>query len=89
MKRINRKLAPPFELNSAAMWQWNELQDEFGGTFRGKGFTAAQIWKLAVVAEHQADWRRNHIEPKYFDTMKIYRHQFGLPPLPPIVSKAA
>ena len=88
MKRANRKLPPPFDMNNAALWQWRELQDEIGGTFRGKGFTAHEIWKLGIIAEHQADLRRRHLEHKYLETLKEYRVQFGLPPLPPL-SRAA
>ena len=88
-KGRNRKLPPPFDMNRAALWQWFELQDEFGGTFRGQGFSVAEIWKLGVIAEHQADYRRRHLEDKYFRTMQEYRLQFGLPALPPIQTKAA
>ena len=82
-KRNNRKLTPPFPLNQGQFDEWLALQDEFpNGTFRGQGFTESQIWKLAVIAEHQFDWRRRRIEEKYLFTLREYRGQFGLPPLP-------
>ena len=81
-------IEPPFPMNSGVHREWVLLQQELGG-IRGKGFSDHQVWKLAIIAEHQADWRRGHIEPKYYITMQEYRQQFGLPPLPKVETKKA
>ena len=88
-KRSNRKLRSPFELSPEALREWHALQDEVGGTFRGLGLSEAKLWKLCILAEHAADWRRRRIEPKYLETLKVYREQFGLPSLPLPEQKAA
>ena len=85
MKR--RSVKPPFEMNDAAVWQWHELQQELGG-IRGKGYAEWEIFRLAVLAEHQADFRRGHICDKHLRTMQDYREYFGLPPMPPVTCAA-
>lgn len=86
-KRINRKLASPFELSPEALREWWALQDEAGGTFRGLGLSEYKIWKLALLAEHAADWRRRRIDNKMLDVLRYDRQKFGLPPLPPPLPK--
>lgn len=83
MKRRNNKLHPPFPLSPHALDEWHALQDEMGGTFRGLGLSEHKLWKLAVLAEHQADWRRGRIDPKFVDVLRYDRPKCGLPAFPP------
>lgn len=88
MKGQNRPLPPPFEMNSGVHREWLALQDELGG-IRGKGFSEHQVWKLAIIAEHQADHHRRRLDFKYRCAMQDYRRSFGLPATPPARDRAA
>ena len=76
-----RTIAPPFEMTGSGRNAWHDLQIELGG-IRGRGFTEAQIWKLAQVAEHSAFMRRGKLPEELVDYVKQTRREFGLPELP-------
>lgn len=81
MKR-SHKLPPPFEMSRPVLHEWLKLQDELpGGTARGNVRHDWEVFRLGVMAEHQAEWKRNRHRADV-ETLKRYRVQFGLDPLP-------
>ena len=74
-------LPPPFPLTGSGRNAWRDLQIELGG-MRGKGYSTAQIWKLAQVAEHSAFMRRGKLPEELVEYVKETRREFGLPELP-------
>ena len=82
MPRRKSTLPPPFTLPGYAVNTWLDLQQELGG-IRGKGYTTAQIWKLATTAQHQAQFKRGEIDAAMLANLKRTRAAFGLPEIPP------
>jgi hypothetical protein len=41
-----------------------------------------RIWRAAITAEHQAEWRRGRLAGELVPWLKLYRTELGLPELP-------
>lgn len=74
-------IPPPFRMTGSGLNAWRDLQIELGGV-RRRGFTEAQIWKLAQLAEHYAYMRRGKLPEELVEYVKQTRREFGLPDLP-------
>lgn len=78
------KLPPPFTMTIPASHEFFKIQDELPNqTARGHLTSDHLVWKLAVTAEHQADYKRRKISDRELQALKEYRRAFGLPELPP------
>lgn len=72
-------LPPPHRLPALAGDQFRKLQIEIGGLW-GKG--EHTVWRVALMAQHQADFIRGRLDEELPTAMRRYRAEFELPELP-------
>ncbi|TQE92779.1 MAG: hypothetical protein FKY71_19155 [Spiribacter salinus] len=76
---MTKLLRPPFRLPNLAGDQFRKLQLEIGGLW-GKGTHA--VWRVALMAQHQADFIRGRLDDELTGELKRYRRELDLPELP-------
>jgi len=72
-------LQPPYRLPGLAGDQFRKLQIEIGG-IAGQG--THRVWRVALMAEHQALFIRGRLDAELIGEMKRYRQELGLSELP-------
>ena len=76
---MTKLLPPPFRLPGLAGDQFRKLQIEIGG-IAGQG--TQRVWRVALMAEHQAQFIRGKLPGELIDELKCYRQELGLSELP-------